>query len=52
MAEFALLALVWAGVLWYVGSASRETMQMTWLIGLALMLLLTPIFALFLPMFR
>lgn len=49
--ELVLLALFWAGVLWYIAATPKEHMQMTWLILVGLVLL-SPLIALFWPMFR
>lgn len=52
MGELIFFAAVWIVVLAYIAAVSTETMQMTWLVGLALMVLLAPIIAIFWPMFR
>jgi hypothetical protein len=46
-----LAAVVWVGVLWYIAVTPKEKMQMTWLILVGLVLL-SPLIALFWPMFR
>lgn len=51
MVEITLAAAVWAGVLWYLGAASRQRSQMTWLILVAI-LATGPALALFFPSLR
>jgi hypothetical protein len=51
MFELVLLTGFWAGVLWYIARTPTETMQMTWLVLVALVFL-SPIVALIWPMFR
>ena len=55
MVEVLILSAVWVALLGYIAAVSEETMQMTWLIGLALMVLLgvlSPLIGTFVPAFR
>lgn len=51
MTELFVIALLWAGVLWYIARTPTETMQITWLILVGLVLI-SPLIALLWPMFR
>jgi hypothetical protein len=51
MGELLLLVVVWGCVLWYIARTTKEHMQMTWLVLVALVFL-SPIIAFIWPMFR
>lgn len=46
-----LLVLFWGGFLWYIAVTPKETMQMTWLVLIGL-ILISPVFAMLSPAFR
>lgn len=45
------LAAIWAGVLWWIARSTKEAMQLTWLLLLALVLL-SPVLAWLWPFLR
>lgn len=49
--DLTLLLLFWGAVLWYVARAQPETLQLTWLVVVALVLA-SPLIAVFWPAFR